>query len=752
VTLEAISSKHRISSGNGSRPLIWALADLIARASALVVIAVAAATPFAAIDCAAAQSPSTHDRAERSAVAFAKTRDDPANKKAAIRSKRKKDSGSVDVAKSKPGGSLATTQPVQASLPDVASRDIALVRKAIDALHKSPESATQIEAGISDPAARKLVEWIILRSGNRFRSTRYIAFISANPSWPSLSTFGRYAEEMLWVEDVKPGEVLRFFKDSPPQIARGRLALARALYAQGEIEGARAQVRNAWRNDSMPAELEQQLLNMHSELLTRDDHKARMERRLAAGDKEAAMRAAHRLGGVQVTIARARIALNEKNGSGNNLLDTVPPEARDDPGYILARVHVLRHQDKIAEAAQVLLSARFDEGQFLDPEECWVARRMLSRKLLDIGDVRSAYLIVRDAAEPVKENSRVERLFMAGWIALRYLNDAAAAAGHFARISDESTHPTSLARSHYWLGRTAEALHQPGAARAHYETAARSSAAYYGQLARARLGLNALALGPTPVSRAARGERTELMRALDILYAVNERPLTISFMADLGNKVRDVGMLVDLGNLAEQRQDARGMLQLGKAAVARGLPLEYHAFPTVGVPQYSAIGPRIDSALLFAIIRQESAFNPADLSAANAMGLMQVTPAAGRDTCKRFGCKYDVRRLKNDSPYNLQVGAAELGGLLEEYGGNHILAFAAYNAGRGRVQEWIKAFGDPRDEKIDPIDWVERIPFMETRNYVQRVMENMHVYRARLGTKGRLTIERDLRGKAAAAN
>jgi soluble lytic murein transglycosylase len=193
------------------------------------------------------------------------------------------------------------------------------------------------------------------------------------------------------------------------------------------------------------------------------------------------------------------------------------------------------------------------------------------------------------------------------------------------------------------------------------------------------------------------------------------------------------------------------MLHLGKAAVARGLPLEYHAFPTVGVPQYSPIGPRIDMALLFAIIRQESTFDPADMSAAHAMGLMQVTPSAGRDTCKRFGCKYDVKRLKNDSPYNLQVGAAELGGVLEEYGGNHILAFAAYNAGRGRVQEWIKTFGDPRDLKVDPVDWVERIPFMETRNYVQRVMENLQVYRARFSSNASLTIERDLRGKSAAA-
>ena len=162
-------------------------------------------------------------------------------------------------------------------------------------------------------------------------------------------------------------------------------------------------------------------------------------------------------------------------------------------------------------------------------------------------------------------------------------------------------------------------------------------------------------------------------------------------MAGIGDTLDDVGTLSALGELAEQREDARGMLHLGKAAVARGLPLHYYAFPTVGVPRYSPIGPGIDSAMLFAIIRQESAFDPADWSSAQAMGLMQVTPEAGRDTCKRFGCTYDVKRLKNDMPYNLQVGAAELGGVMQDYRGNYILAFAAYNAGRGRVRRVDRA-------------------------------------------------------------
>jgi len=643
--------------------------------------------------------------------------------------------------------------------PQTSEAEIALVKSAIEGLRKGGAGkATEVQYTISDPAARKLVEWIILRSdGNRASSARYLAFIAANPNWPSLGMFRRRAEAMLWVENVKPAQALSFFKDAPPQSGMGRLVLARALIAQGDRDGAAAQVREAWRNDQLSADVEKQVLDRYGEFLGATDHKARMERRLFADDNEAALRAARRLGGSQVAIAQARIALDRKPGDnkkptdGKKQFDAVPADARDDVGYIFAQVQFLRRADKTAEAAKVLLAAPRELAQIHDPEEWWVERRIMARKLLDAGDHRSAYQAVAEAAEPTKENSRVERHFMSGWIALRYLDDPATAATHFARIRDVSSHPTSLARAHYWLGRVAEALQRPAEARVQYQGAATASASYYGQLARARLGLTALALAPPPATPD-KGEagRLELVRALEILYALNERPLAIALMAGAGEAVDDAGTLSALGELAEQYHDARGMLHMGKAALGRGLPLDHYAFPTVGVPSYSPIGPGIDNALLFAIIRQESMFDPADWSHAHAMGLMQVTPAAGKYACKRYSCTYDVKRLRTDSPYNLQIGAAELAGLLQDYRGNHILTFAGYNAGPGRVQEWIARFGDPRDPKVDPIDWVERIPFMETRNYVQRVMENLQVYRTRFGNDATLTIEADLRRGAAA--
>jgi soluble lytic murein transglycosylase len=207
----------------------------------------------------------------------------------------------------------------------------------------------------------------------------------------------------------------------------------------------------------------------------------------------------------------------------------------------------------------------------------------------------------------------------------------------------------------------------------------------------------------------------------------------LSFVSDLAETSGDVVTLSGLGQLTARYNDAQAMLAIGKTALARGLPIEQYAFPEIGAPPYRSIAPPIDKCIVYSIVRTESAFDQRDRSPANAVGLMQVTPEAGRDTAKRFGVAYDWKRLISDPVYNMQMGAAEISALFKEYTGSYIMTFAGYNAGRGRVQQWVAQHGDPRNPKIDAVDWVERIPLAETRNYVQRVMENLQVYRARFG-------------------
>ena len=274
--------------------------------------------------------------------------------------------------------------------------------------------------------------------------------------------------------------------------------------------------------------------------------------------------------------------------------------------------------------------------------------------------------------------------------------------------------------------------------RANYEAAARYPTAYYGQLAGAKLGLERIELRPPlpadPVAASALSD--ERVRAADMLYALGERDVVLSFATSLAEQSADLAPLAALGELTARRNDARAMLQIGKNALSRGLALDVYAFPTIGIPQHSPIGPEIERSIIYSVARTESAFDQRDKSPANAVGLMQVTPEAGRDTAKRFGVSYDWDRMVSDPVYNTQMGAGELSALLREYSGSHIMTFAGYNAGRGRVRDWVKQYGDPRDPKVDAVDWVERIPFSETRNYVQRVMENLQVYRVRFDSSG----------------
>lgn len=602
--------------------------------------------------------------------------------------------------------------------------------------------ATDVAASISDPVARKLAEWVILRSeSNGVSVERYRNFVSANPSWPSQTFMRRRLEAALWDDRREESAAWSWFENESPLSAKGRFVLAKAMLARGDRANAERLVREAWRGDAMSEETENNALDQFGALLTAGDQKARMDSLLYGSEHEAAMRAAKRLGTGYVALAKARIASYKKAPNTRALLEAVPRELHNDPGFLFSKIQLLRREEKFSDAAQLMLSAPKDPNRLYNLDEWWIERRLLARKMIDTNEFRSAYLIARDAALPARDIYKTEQEFTAGWIALRFLNDPATAAQHFARIGVGSVNPTTLARAGYWQGRAAEAAGRQQEARAAFARAAEQSTSYYGQLARAKLGLPQLELNGTPRGRG--GDRLEIVRAVQLLYELDEREYAIPILADMGEN-GDPEALGALGELTQRYSDARGMLLLGKAALNRGLPFDHYAYPVNGIPNFTPIGPEVERSIVYAIARQESAFNPAVVSPAQAYGLMQVTPDAARYVCKRHGATYDLSRLKNDSVYNATLGSAELGGLLEDYRGSYIMTFAAYNAGRGSVKKWIDRYGDPRDPKVDAVDWVELIPFSETRNYVQRIMENLQVYRARFGGGTKLQIEADL--------
>lgn len=629
--------------------------------------------------------------------------------------------------------------------------DIATLRRVKEAADKGNDPVAEAAArSISDPVARKLAEYMILRSYNtKPNFERYANFIERSPDWPHVPLFRRRAENTLWNDNVNDNGVISFFAKQQPTTAKGRYVLARALLGRGDRASAQELVRTAWRTQDASADVERKVLDMFGDMLTRQDHRVRMDERLYNGDTEGAMRAAERLGGTDLVIARAWTAVIKRAKNAKALLDAVPAAAHRDAGYVFARAQWLRKNNHPEEAGRLILTAPKDAELLVDVNEWWQERRILVRDLLDNKDAQTAYRVARDAATPTQINYRVDKHFMAGWIALRFLKDPKTAAVHFAEINrGADDNPHALARGGYWQGRTAEAMDQRAQARNFYTRAAQYSFTYYGQLARTRAGLPDLGLiGPPDFTAQQRNTlaNTEVVRAVELLYALDERDMIASIYAEIGDSGDDVAGMAMLGEVAAKHKDPRAMVLLGKNAIGRGLPLDYYAFPTAGLPDYQPIAPPVEPALVYSIARQESHFNQKVVSPANAMGFMQVTPIAALDTSKRYKYVYNKTRLLSDPVYNMQMGAAELAMLLSTYDGSYIMTFVGYNAGRGRVRQFVAKYGDPRDPNIDPVDWCERIPIAETRNYVQRIMENMQVYRARFGGGSKLVIEADLR-------
>ncbi len=381
-----------------------------------------------------------------------------------------------------------------------------------------------------------------------------------------------------------------------------------------------------------------------------------------------------------------------------------------------------------------MLSAPRDPVRLVNGDEWWVERRLLSRKLLDQGDAKLAYRLCSEHSARSNE-SRIEAEFHAGWIALRFLNDPVSAAPHFAKVAEIAQTPMSLAPRDLLARPRGRGLVRRGCHGARQyilRKAAAYPATYYGQLARTRLGLG-LPLRPI-AAEAPEDQRADAIRVAELLFSIGEKDLATSLSAEVVQRLQDQAQIAALANIVAKQQDAHLSLMIGKLAGQRGIAPRSSGLPGLrhtGLRAFAKFGGQ--GSCLFGCRGRKSAFDPKALSQAGAKGLMQMIASTAKRTAERAGLSFDENRLLSDPIFNAQLGAAHLGALIAEQGGSLILTFAAYNAGGKHVKEWIEAHGDPRSPGVDPIDWVERIPFTETRNYVQRVLENLAIYQARFG-------------------
>jgi soluble lytic murein transglycosylase len=593
--------------------------------------------------------------------------------------------------------------------------------------------AAILRTKLSQPAAIALAEWFAIRSGIPIGFDRLSAFQQDYRDWPVTTQLRRRSEEALVAERKPAARVRAFFASQPPVTASGRIALAFALKAEGLDGDANALIRQVWREDTFGSDTEGRILDRFPGLLSEADHRFRMERHLLKENWGAATRAAGFAGKDYATLVKARMGLFQGKKKAEKAFASVPASLRNDASYLFSRALYLRRSNKLSEAAAVIRQAPRDHEQRVDGDEWWAEQRLITRALLDKGEAMAAYEVAsHHAAESPAQ--QIEAEFHAGWIALRFLDDAKAAGEHFATVAKTASTPISIARVAYWQGRAAEAAGADADARLFYERAAERSTTYYGQLATAKIGQKVSLRMVDPLSDDDRRRFAALtpVQVVRLLQQIGEAELALSLYGDLAQTLTDPGQLDALAALASSEKNPRAVLAIGKIATQRGFPLDIHAYPLAAIPEFEPVGDEVEPAMVYAIARQESAFNPRALSSAGARGLMQLMPATAKRTARRFGVGFDLDRLVQDPSYNAKLGAAHLGELMEDWKGSHILAFASYNAGGGNVMKWVRAYGDPRKPGVDVVDWIERIPFYETRNYVQRVMENLAVYRQRM--------------------
>ncbi|GAB4359673.1 MAG: lytic transglycosylase domain-containing protein [Oricola sp.] len=611
-----------------------------------------------------------------------------------------------------------------------------LLDGALAALDRGDTATVRRLQRIMDPKGldSAILAWAIAHDGKGIADADEIAATMKRlQGWPDMARLRANYEAELARERLDPSALVEAYSTRAPETFTGAVSLARAWVHLGKPDWARNVLAPWWHTEPLAGSTELKILAEFSKVLTREDHRQRFLAMMYRDRIRSAERIAD-LAGMEAYLGPWAAAIRNKSNA-LALLDKADPAFRQTPHHLFARIRWLRQRERDAEAAKLLLQSPVDPAELADPDAWWVERRIVSRDAFERGDYETAYKIaaMQRGGSP---NTRVEAAFHAGWYALRGLEDGKTAAAHFAKIEEVANGAISRARGAYWLGRAYEATgsHE---AEDHYRRAAGYPMTYYGQLALQRLGLPLKGLKRPTVSPrdSDRFRENEAVAAMHRLEEIGQAGRARQLALALGRTLDDTPEIAQLVAHWERKEDRYIALRIAKAAEWRGVETGALTHPLGAIPSSAKIEPQ-QRPLAYAIARQESEFNVAAKSRANALGLMQLLPGTAKEVAAQAGLAYEPSRLASDGGYNATLGTAYLNAQLDRFDGSYILTFIAYNAGPRRALDWIERFGDPRGKPLEEvIDWVEKIPFTETRNYVQRVMENLEIYKARLGEK-----------------
>ncbi|WP_171233786.1 lytic transglycosylase domain-containing protein [Ruegeria sp. HKCCA4812] len=606
------------------------------------------------------------------------------------------------------------------------------LRAGLNEMRKGDWNAALRVSGQRGSVSRDIIVWHWLREG--FGSSGdVLVFLERRPDWPGLAWLRRKSEPVFTGAD--PDRVLKFYAGMPPQTAEGALNFAVALKAKGRIGEAEADIVTAWRTMPMGSGLQKSYLENFAKLL-KPHHAARLDRMLWDGHLVSAAQMLPLVGSDERKLAEARIALQKRQPGVDTKVAAVPKSLADAPGLAFDRF-VWRDKKELDDSAVDLMLVRSTGPDALGEPDKWAeGRRRLARLEMRSGRAARAYDVAANHhMTPEMGYGYADLEWLAGFLALRKLNDPATAVRHFQNFSDAVKSPISKGRGGYWLGRAYAALGDADKAYDAYAMGADYQTSFYGLLAAERIGrpFDAELANPrrAPHWRQAEFADSSVLEAGLLLLKAEEANLSERFLTHLVESLDPV-QANQLGDLVIELKQPHLAVMIAKRAATTGTVL-----PAAYYPVHPVADMRLPMAkeMTLAIARRESEFDPVVVSGAGARGLMQVMPATAKLVAGELGILsgHQTGRLTTDWQYNAKLGANYLSGLAADFNGNVVMMAAGYNAGPRRPISWMERYGDPRTGEVDIVDWIETIPFSETRNYVMRVTESLPVYRARLG-------------------
>lgn len=625
----------------------------------------------------------------------------------------------------------------------LSANDQQLFRQAVESGRRGDvNGARNAIAAMTDSLARKAATWVLVDT-----SADSLGFLEVDAArrdmadWPRAAKRQAAAERLVEASGKTPQQIADWFLGNEPTTAQGAMALASAERGLGKTAEAAALIRHWWRDKPFDVDAQRTMQARFADVLTPDDNIRRADILLYGPASPAAREMVGILPADLQKAAAARMALREDKIAGTELVAELPAELAVSPGVAFERAAYLRRKGQDGLALELAANFPKDVGEAGD--RVWKERHYLVLSALKSGDAKLAYAAAADCGLPPGADA-ADAEFYAGWIALTRLNDPERAARHFRVIETFATSAITRGRALYWLGRTADARHDREGAERHYGRAAQYYTTFYGQLAAEKLG-HRLQLGADPVITSdlrARFEGRDTIQATRLFNDAGLRDLFRTFVMGLDDTLptaEDEALLIDM---ARGYGDQELSMKVARAAAQRGFVLPQRAYPFRNPPEVAG-GP--EPALVLAITRQESGFDPTIRSGAGARGMMQLMPSTAVIVARKTGVSYSPARL-DEADYNMRLGSTYLGQLVDRFSGSYVMATAGYNAGPGRPIQWSSFCGDPRGGATDPIDFIECIPFSETRNYVMRVLENVQVYRAKLnGGSAPITLSVDLR-------